>query len=108
MFIRIIVVHLLKQKQIIMSKTKYIKVLVSKRVPDESKEYITDLGFLKYSSTMNFFIGHPGLVQKPKYWLEEVPDREDEMREMLSRIQDLDILPEEIEYEVGNLLNTLK
>jgi hypothetical protein len=37
-----------------------------------------------------------------------VPDYEDEMKEMLDRIQDLNILPEEIEDELSLLLKKLK
>lgn len=109
MFIRIIVVHLYKQKQIIMSKTKYIKVSVSERRDLKSQVYFTFEDDLQKSTRLfdgrkrKFF----GRTQ-PVEVLIEVPDREDEIREMLYRIQDLDILPEEIKGEVSILLNSIK
>ena len=69
-----------------MSKTKYIKVQVSERMPKVPEIYLTDKGPHKYSKVMNVFINEKGNIVKPSCWFKEVPDREDEMREMLERI----------------------
>lgn len=82
-----------------MSKTKYIKVPVSERMPDK-KQHVKVID--ESDNVYEGFITDDAIWQvytqfdygRIEYWLEEVPDREDEMREMLSRIQDLDILPE--------------
>lgn len=81
MFIRIIVVHLYQQKQIIMSKTKFIKVPVSERLPVERGYYFC----VVKNSTVNINV-HSDLFSSYKgieYWLCEVPDRESELIDML-------------------------
>ncbi|SHF17363.1 hypothetical protein [Chryseobacterium vrystaatense] len=100
-----------------MSKTKYIKVPVIDRMPEEANCYLTGIGPHKYSQTMNIFINERGNIVKPNYWFEEVPDREQEMKEMLEKARDkfLDLkydkdMPEleEIQCEIEELLNSIK
>ena len=92
-------------------KTKFTKVAVSERLPkDFSKILINykgsdDLQMYDYFDNLHeqdFF------EENINFWFEESPDREEEMREMLERIQDLDVLPIEIEDELSNLLQSLK
>lgn len=67
-----------------MSKTKYIKVPVSERLPEEETWQ-----YFNSKSKPNLFLEYyvenkKEMIQNlTEYWLEEVPDREDEMREML-------------------------
>ncbi|MCQ9638631.1 hypothetical protein MP478_04450 [Chryseobacterium sp. WG14] len=66
-------------------KTKYIKIAVSDRLPEKGGFYYTytESG-LKIADW--FYEGKFNYVSPsyyPEYWLEEVPDHEDEMREML-------------------------
>lgn len=114
MFIRIIVVHLLKQKQIIMNKTKYIKVQVSEMLPDESGKYNTDCGLIDYSCHTKIFFSNNVFNYPVGYWLEEVPDREQEMKDIIeSLIYELEHSryaedTEESIMKAKELLNTLK
>ena len=93
-------------------KTKFTKVAVEERLPTKSGEYIcfsnkTDKAkILTFSTTDSFDTWY--FNQHVNYWLEEIPDREEEMIEMLERIQDLDVLPIEIEDELSTLLQSLK
>ena len=90
-----------------MKNSKYIKVSVSDRKPDRSGDFLTNMGWLYFNpDTKEWGFHYPSPL--PEYWLQEVPDYEDEMKEMLDRIQDLDILPQEIEDELSLLLKKLK
>ncbi|NML70004.1 hypothetical protein HHL23_09345 [Chryseobacterium sp. RP-3-3] len=82
-----------------MSKTKYIKVAVSERLPDKTNEYFTDKGKAIFGSVMkNWHVDE--LLAYPNYWLCEVPDREQEMKEMLERCQkSLEYIHENAKFE---------
>lgn len=78
--------------------TKYKKVSVSDRLPDDSTElyfYCND-GYYNagyYKTEFNAFFDVDGLIFGIKdiyYWLEEVPDHEQEMREMLEKIYNIE------------------
>lgn len=68
-------------------KTKYIKVSVSERLPKNEGKYTVQRKDLENFHEMWFFNGSPlnkGFWEAyVEFWLEEVPDREDEMREIL-------------------------
>lgn len=90
-------------------KTKFIKVAVSENPPEEGTVQI----FLTEGGLRKVILYRAKWFQEEryslyKYYLIESPDREDEMMEMLERIQDLDVLPIEIEDELSTLLQSLK
>ncbi|MGG7470798.1 hypothetical protein ACVVIH_20600 [Chryseobacterium arthrosphaerae] len=91
-------------------KTKYIKVSVSDRVPEKSGFYYTfsTSGIKETVWFINDSFSYVSPSFTPQYWLDEVPDYEEETYRMLDRIQDLNILPEEIEDELSLLLKKLK
>lgn len=68
-------------------KTKYIKVSVSGRLPEKEGWYCTlnsneELQVWKWRENYRW----DGI----EFWLEEVPDREDEMRDVLEKIYNID------------------
>ncbi|QWT88139.1 hypothetical protein KBP46_10055 [Chryseobacterium sp. PCH239] len=69
-----------------MKNTKYIKVSVSERHPEESKYYETNIGRLFYNPVMKEFENEVFNPMKIDYWLEEKPDYEDEMKEVLLQL----------------------
>lgn len=77
-----------------MSKTKFTKVAVSERLP---KEIHTNTVFLTKEGNVRIFYNEKYLKDyEPnyeedefEYFLEESPDREDEMREMLEELVEL-------------------
>ncbi|WP_347216667.1 hypothetical protein [Chryseobacterium sp.] len=102
-----------------MSNTKYKKVAVSERLPEKTGIYfvwidhpnadtITDTDYYNLQSKQFKSDGRFNSFYDVTHWLEEVTDYEEEMREMLDRIQDLNILPEEIEDELALLLKKIK
>ncbi|MGE8528486.1 hypothetical protein [Chryseobacterium rhizosphaerae] len=64
-------------------RTKYIKVAVSDRLPEESDYFNTDDGWVQFNKYDKKFWLEGVYEVHPQYWLEEVPDHEEEMREML-------------------------
>ncbi len=68
-----------------MKNSKYIKVSVSERKPETAGNYNTEYGLKSYSKAMQLFIDDNGEEIYPEYWLQEVPDYEDEMKEMLAK-----------------------
>lgn len=70
-----------------MSNTKFIKVAVRERLPEKGKNVIVISSDGK-SGTCYFLSGlwHGQKNGAPKYWLEEVPDRESELIEMLETV----------------------
>lgn len=88
-------------------KTKFTKVEVSERLPEKHGKYLV-IDITGEIHKVPFLDDEFYSWQPVKFWLEESPDLEDEMREMLERIQDLDVLPIEIEDELSNLLQSLK
>lgn len=82
-----------------MSKTKYIKVPVSERLPEASGTYLT-ISRLGVKMQSYFNKGRFEGFLEPEYWLEEVPDREQEMKEMLERCQkSLEYIHENAKFE---------
>lgn len=71
-------------------KTKYKKVQVSERLPEDNVDVIMidEFGVVGEGkrSGDNWWSYGAVLEGSIEYWLEEVPDMEDEMREMLERI----------------------
>lgn len=74
-----------------MSKTKFIKILVSERLPKQSGEYICFSNktgkekILTFSTTDSFDSWY--FKMRIESWLEEIPDREEEMIEMLEELK---------------------
>lgn len=68
-----------------MSKIKYIKVPVSERLPKKKEAIFTNEGQLIFLPFAGWYNGCMK-AGDPVYWLEEVPDREQEMKEMLEKI----------------------
>ena len=90
-----------------MSKTKYIKVDVSERLPEKYGFYFV---IMKSGVKKNFwFNGEKFFLDKDTrdilYWLEEIPDREEEMIEMLEKVYPL--LYERHLYETANQIKSL-
>ncbi len=67
-----------------MSKTKFIKVS-GKEIPEQAGTYNTSHGVLNYSKALNEFLNEKGESVLIESWFEEVPDREEEIREMLEK-----------------------
>lgn len=63
--------------------TKYKKVATSDRLPNETDYFITENGELQFNIHDQKFWLEGTHEMHPYWWLEEVPDYEDEMREML-------------------------
>lgn len=74
-------------------KTKYIKVSVSDRLPEETETYMTSHGWFTYDHG-KFYNDEDEEVPYVNYWLEEIPDREEEMRLLLKeskeKLMDID------------------
>lgn len=76
-------------------KTKYIRVKASERLPrlvrtdvivlwkNEEETYSAGTGFF---TEKGYWWVYDSGCSVPEYWLEEVPDYEDEMREMLEEL----------------------
>lgn len=87
-------------------KTKYIKVSVSEKDhPDEVGIYQTSHGELTFSKFLNEFITENGEIAKVDFFMLEVPDREDEMKELLKEIYPL--LMERHLYESGQKIQKI-
>ncbi|MFP3835379.1 hypothetical protein [Chryseobacterium sp. SIMBA_028] len=67
-------------------RTKFIKVSVEERKPTISKAYHTNLGIVMYDDNIGVFYkpGHHNI--QIDFWLEEVPDMEDEMIELMKKL----------------------
>lgn len=68
-------------------KPKFVKVSVSERLPEKKGFYIVTDGN-EYFET-EFINGEFDVTFSLHHWLEEVPDREEEMREMLEELYNL-------------------
>lgn len=92
-----------------MSKTKYIKVDVSERLPEKYGFYFV---IMKSGVKKNFwFNGEKFFLDKDTrdilYWLEEIPDREEEMIEMLDEIRnEIGIFEKEANQVAENFENS--
>lgn len=97
-----------------MQKTKYVEVKPSDRLPSEKGEYIAVIDpESNFAGFYSFDPEDPADVEwwkeTPEYWLEEKPDHEDEMREMLEKVcTELYRTDNSMATEVKTLLNTLK
>lgn len=86
-------------------KTKFTKVAVEERLPEKEGYYFTNNGYKYFFDILGFTI-------KTDWWLEESPDREDEMIEMLRKIEDKlndfhnDLAKSVIDMEVYNPLSS--
>ncbi|KAA2223011.1 hypothetical protein [Chryseobacterium sediminis] len=65
-----------------MKNSKYIKVSVLERLPEKKDYYHTDKGQLTFLPFAGWYRGCMK-VSDPYYWLQEVPDYEDEVKQML-------------------------
>ena len=76
-----------------MSKTKFTKVAVEERLPTKNGNYfcLVKNGDALITCHNTLFKNYLGIT----HWLEESPDREDEMIEMLEKIRDGKIRPRE-------------
>ncbi|MDR4892245.1 MULTISPECIES: hypothetical protein [unclassified Chryseobacterium] len=69
-------------------KVKYIKVSVSDILPENDGLYMTNLGSLIYSGIERKFYTEESLeIEGIEWFLKEVPDYEDEMKEILEECQ---------------------
>ncbi|MCE4064319.1 hypothetical protein LXM63_04380 [Chryseobacterium gleum] len=101
-----------------MKNSKYIKVSVSEKLPEKEGTYICifsnniarSIQYYKEYSFADEFTDCSGII----HWLKEVPDYEDEMKEMLEEVYDyakkwpLDGLPSEMEDKIESLLTKLE
>ncbi|GEJ46044.1 hypothetical protein [Chryseobacterium sp. ON_d1] len=93
-------------------KTKYIKVSVSERIPEKEGDYFCVIanGPSIMTCRSMYFERFKGIT----HWLEEKPDYEDEMKEILeevfnySKAWPLDGLPSQMEDKIEELLTKLK
>ncbi len=72
-------------------KTKYIKVAVSERLPFKNLYVVLIDGLGNacngyYSEKNNWIISTEGYFSTIEYWLEEVPDYEEEMKDVLLQL----------------------
>lgn len=110
-----------------MKNSKYIKVSVSEKLPDKEGRYFLwvdnpnarNLNSQKLSAEYNmerhfFKNGEFKTFYDTTHYLEEKPDYEDEMKEMLEEVYDyakkwpLDGLPSQMEDKIEYLLTKLK
>ncbi|MGV2452472.1 UNVERIFIED_CONTAM: hypothetical protein POZ17_19875 [Ralstonia mannitolilytica] len=73
-----------------MKNRKYIKVSVSERLPEKEGRYVCSMQLMhKMDASMPFDPNDEQAVifwnDAVEYWLQEVPDYEDEMKEMLEK-----------------------
>lgn len=65
-------------------KTKFIKVPVSDRLPNKNGYYFTDEGMLGFRvDSLEWYYSGWKYKHKVNYWLEEVPDLEDEYKQTI-------------------------
>ncbi|WP_213279353.1 hypothetical protein [Chryseobacterium indologenes] len=70
-----------------MTKVKYIKVSVSDRLPEKPGTYDSNLGEVFYNKFREHFEHNDKANDLfPNYWFREVPDYEDEMKEVLLQL----------------------
>jgi len=72
-----------------MSNTKFIKVFITERLPKKGGSINSNLGVIFYNDRSKKFEDNdlPNIVY-PYYFLEEVPDRESELIEMLEKCKE--------------------
>lgn len=68
-------------------KTKYVKIAVADRLPEEGGTFDSNLGEVFYNKFRERFEhNEKGIDLFPDYWLEEVPDHEEEMLEEIKKL----------------------
>ena len=75
------------KNRLTMEKTKFIRVAVEERLPKKGGSVFSDIGQIFFNNKSKKFEDrdYSDLVY-PKWWLLEIPDREDEMLQMLERV----------------------
>ena len=70
-----------------MSNTKYKRIDIKERTPEDEGYYYTSHGGFDWNIKEQYFQNDEGEnLDYINYWLEEVPDRESELIEMLERV----------------------
>ena len=92
-------------------KTKYIKV--SERLPDNDGDYSTDQGELSFKvKTKDWYYAGWRYNHKVGFWLEEVPDYEEEMKDLLVKVDEeqclLGYVTSDTHCDLEELLTKLK
>ena len=92
-----------------MEKTKFIRVAVEERLPQSSGNYwINDVvGEMKssyFNSTLKSFPAYDFV----EFWIDAVPDREDEMLDMLEKVIHNSDVPHYILDEAKELIQSVK
>ena len=68
-------------------KTKYIKVSVSEKLPEKAGTYDSNLGEVFYNKFREHFEHNDKANDLfPNYWFMEVPDYEDEILELMKKL----------------------
>ncbi|MCL1655456.1 hypothetical protein M2T79_02525 [Elizabethkingia miricola] len=70
-------------------KTKYVKIPVSERLPEEADYYITNEGELQYNIYDKTFWLEGTYEMHPIYWLEEKEDHSEEMLFVMKQMDDI-------------------
>ncbi|WP_221407073.1 hypothetical protein, partial [Elizabethkingia miricola] len=69
-------------------KTKYVKVPVSERLPEQEEEFLTNKGELYFSIERKQFETYKNTRNSnPSFWLEEKEDHSEEMLYMLEEVK---------------------
>jgi len=69
-----------------MKNTKLIKVSTADRLPEKRDYFHTNKGQLVFLPFAGWYRGCMKVYAEPEYWLDERPDYEEEMKDMLERI----------------------
>lgn len=97
------------KENLTMEKTKFIRVAVEERLPTEPGEYNTEVGTVLFSQKMKSFLSYQGDVIQIDWFLEEIPDREDEMLQMLEKIYESKLIGgSTIEPDLKSLIQSVK
>ena len=94
------------------SKTKFTKVAVEERLPENNGRYLCRIKGYSNFEYYSFINGEFQTSFEVEEWLEESPEREDEMIEMLRKIEDKlndfhnDLAKSVIDMEVYNQLSS--
>lgn len=90
-----------------MKNSKYIKVSVSDRLPEKRDYFHTDKGQLVFLPFAGWYRGCMK-VADPDYWLLEVPDYEEEMKEFIQYVSDTMPSGSSLQEKAKTLLTKLK
>ncbi len=99
-------------------KTKYVKVPVSERLPEQEEEFLTNKGELYFSIERKQFETYKNTRNSnPSFWLEEKEDHSEEMLYMLEEVKNkfkpslshpLEEGQEEFINQIEELINKVK